>query len=631
MSRLGAWFRGSTPLKSSAKSSPAGSQIDLIAAEVAVLEDAMVSAGKIMNDDIEGAEEGLKKGSSAFHSLGMGITTFMRSILGFEKDIMTEAANRLMASETLALAEQRKAEHHGGSSKVYPPGAEFQLVQAEAQLMGAVLAVLHESLTEGIRGFYKLRKAFITLDGIMQAEANYLKQQGLQPDGTSTHAVSAPSEVPTSNGVEEKADDDDMEFVDAEEGLSGEQTPAQYQGHLSKGAAGSEQKLGELSLDETGNKQRPLQTVSSRDQLDLGPESEIFSNTIDVFIHSGANMCFGVLMLIISMVPPAFSRLLSIIGFKGDREKGIKMLWQSTRFDNINGAVAGLMLLGYYNGLLGFADILPSDEDTEKGAVVGYPKTRCDKLLSDMTSRYPESRLWRLEAARAKSNRRDIPGAIEMLNQNTDSKMRQTQALNNFELSLNSMFVQDYVKMRDNFLRCVELNDWSHALYYYIAGCAELELYRDAFHGEKRDDAKIQQHKKRAEELFRKAPTVAGKKRFMSRPMPFEQYLTRKVQKWEERAEHLGLELADAVGVSPAQEMVYLWNGTKKMQRAEMEKAELTLDWGRLTAPKEQIARIRAEHDEAAIAQLCCAVIKRALGYLEEAKVLLQDILDTDK
>ena len=160
MSRLGSWFRGSTPLATSAKSSPAGSQIDLIAAETAVLEDAMVSAGKIMNDDIEGAEEGLKKGSSAFHSLGMGITTFMRSILGFEKDIMTEAANRLTTSETLALAEQRKAEHHGGFSKIYPPGAEYQLVQAEAQLMGAVLAVLHESLTEGIRGFYKLRKAF---------------------------------------------------------------------------------------------------------------------------------------------------------------------------------------------------------------------------------------------------------------------------------------------------------------------------------------------------------------------------------------------------------------------------------------------------------------------------------------
>jgi hypothetical protein len=605
--------------------------IDLRAAEIANMEDAMISVAKLMNDDIDGAEIDLKKGSSAFHAMGLGITTFMRSVLGFEKEIMAEANSRLAECENMAWTEQKKALK--GDGQIYPPGSEYSLVHAEAQLMGAVVAVLHESLTEAIKGFMKLRKAYITLDALMQSETAYLNRKGLHLDNPSK-SVASTNGLPKPEQGQANNEDTDLEFVEAPDNLSDAEKPAHYEGHLSNTADEVDKELAKLSVDRKkdtskSSAENASATSESQNPFD-GPDSDIFTSPVDVFVHSGANMCFGILLLMLSMVPPAFSRLLSIIGFRGDRERGVKMLWLSTRYNNINGAVSGLVLLAYYNGLLGFSDILPTEEDAEKGAIVGYPKERCHELLAKMRRNYPESRLWRLEEARGLSNARDIPGAIAILTKNTDSKMRQVMALNNFELSLDTMYIGDLVAMRDNFLRCVELNDWSHALYYFLAGCAELEMYREAVQS-KKDDTEIQRHKKKAEELIRKAPTVAGKKRFMSKPLPFEQFVQRKVQKWEERAKELKIDFVDAPGVSPLQEMVYLWNGIKKMRPEELERAAQMLSRDRLTAPEEAAEKIKAEKDEESVRSVCLSAIYRTLGRLDEAKELCEEVLKIDK
>lgn len=592
--------------------------------------DAMTSTAMIMNDDIDGAEERLRKDGSPFHQLGLAVCIFMRSILGFETGVMFETSTRLNDCENAAWDEMKKAQKEAGAAgttdRIYPPGSEYSLVIADAQLMSAIVAVLHESLTEGIRGFYKLRKAYLTLDEIMQAETAYLKKNGLNPDFTKQAASSSSSvSAGHANGAED-TDDADLEFVDADEAHSGAQTPMNYEGHLTKDSQPPEKSLSKLSLN-SDTTSKPLPNGKEG----KGPGSDIFKDPVDQFVHSGVNMCFGTLLLLLSMIPPTFSRLLSIIGFRGDRERGIRMLWQASKFDNINGAVAGLMLLAYYNGLLGFTDILPSESDVQKGALVGYPKARCSALIAEMRVRYPDSALWRFEEARVLAHTRDLHGALKLLRSNQASKIRQITALNNFEMALNSMYVHDFSDMRDNFLRCVELNDWSHALYYYIAGCGELENYRNAFHSKEKDESQIQLHKKKADELLRKAPTVAGKKRFLSRPLPFEQFVTRKLLKWEARSKELGIDLVDAVGVSPSEEMTYLWNGQKKMREPELKKSEEMLSWSRLTAPEEAQKKIKAEIDEQAARDLCRAAVARTLGNLNEARELLDSILAMDK
>ncbi|KAI1367914.1 outer membrane protein Iml2/Tetratricopeptide repeat protein 39 [Xylaria arbuscula] len=628
---LRGWFRGSSTPKSSENSSPGSSQVDLHAQTVALLQDAMNGADRIMNDDIDGAEEHLRHTTSTFHSFGMGTCVFMKSILGFEKAIMAEASSRLNECETSAWNEIKKAEKEASKSqteRIYPPGSEYQLVLAESYLMSAIIGVLHESLTEGIKSFYKLRKAYIALDTIIQAESAYLKKRGLQP--TEAQPAVTPSHASQHEKMPGGFDDDDtdLEFVDADEAQPGAPTPLQYEGHLSNGDTdGAEKKLGDLSLNDSKPDTKDL---PSGDGFETGPDSDLFTDPIDAFIHSGTSMCFGVLLLIISLVPPAFSRLLSIIGFRGDRERGIEMLWRSSKFENINGAVAGLMLLAYYNGLLGFADILPSEADVEKGAIVGYPAERLSALLVRLRRRYPDSGLWRFEEARSLSNKRDLTGALDIL-KNNHSKMKQVAALNNFEMSLDSTYVRDWAHARDDYLRCIELNEWSPALYYYLAGASELELYRNAYLAIPQDKSQINVHKKKAEELFKKVPSVAGKKKFMARPLPFEEFVVRKLKKWEERASAWSVDLADAIGVSPAQEMVYLWNGLKKMQPAELESAAEDLSWDRLTCTAEVRGKIQTEIDERALHDLCHAAILRSLGKFDEARSRLQDVMQLDR
>ncbi|KAK4895652.1 hypothetical protein LTR28_001923, partial [Elasticomyces elasticus] len=231
-----------------------------------------------------------------------------------------------------------------------------------------------------------------------------------------------------------------------------------------------------------------------------------FTHPIDEFIHSGTSLCFGILQLMLSLIPPAFSKLLYIIGFKGDRDAGIAMLWRATRYHNINGAMAGLVTLGYYNGMIGFCDILAADS---------YPKERCKILLGEMREKYPKSRLWLLEEARMRAGDGRLEDAVSMMQGAEKSPLKQVEALQWFENSLNCMYLHRFEDCAKSFLK----------------------------------------------ELLFTVPQHAGKKRFMARQLPFDVFVTRKISKWQHRASEWGISFIDAIGVSPIEEMIYFWNG----------------------------------------------------------------------
>ncbi|KAK4507194.1 hypothetical protein PRZ48_000929 [Zasmidium cellare] len=623
MKRMGGWLSSKTTL-------PATKSLTALD-EPAALQDALKSAALIMNDENERAENELSKGTSPFHKLGRATTFFLRATLGFEKEMMEQT------SACLSEAEESASEHHrratrdpttAHQSKIYPTGSEYALCQAETQLMSAVIGVLNESLTESLRGFYKLRRAFATLHTIVEAENRYLDKHFSSASSSRTSTATEKSKGPygseeasaASSGVmtPTSADDEDIEFKDAEEGLADQPTPGQYQGHLDlpvENLSINGSTKGDLDSKSSVEEPPPYAAGISRaaSKMDnLNFTADVSNDPIDVYIHSGVSLCYGLLQLILSMVPPAFSRILSILSFRGDRENGLRLLWRATAFkDNINGALASAITLGFHNAAVALCDIHSRES---------YPKDRLRVLLQDTKKLYPKSVMWLLEDARMAMGSRDLEkGADILINNPLKSPLKQVEALRLFETCTALMCLHRYEECATSFIKCVDMNSWSPGLYLYIAGSCHVELYRQAV---LKDDAtRAETHKKKATELLGKVTSYAGKKKLMARQLPLDVFIVRKLTKWTARSKAANTDLVDAIGVSPVEEMIYFWSGFRRMRPEHVELSLNSLAWSESQHQKSDSEPI----DERAILAVLKATCLRTLNRLPEAQTTLQE------
>ncbi len=559
--------------------------------------------------------------------------------------------------------------------------------------MSAVVGVLNESLTEAIKSFYKLRKAYLTLESVMDSQKQFLQQRNMgsglsgagsgttsraasirskkgentlktsrpttPPVASTTTVPSIPAPGPKVEVAQTKKEvkkgsngddsDDDFDFVDAEEDRKADATPVEYLGHLNvpvdkeisvnldntpKAVHITSSSAPELSST-TENPAPPVpsaiedfehMTLADREdeEVDL---STLSDHPIDLFILSGANFIFGMMLLLLSFIPPSFAMLLKIVGFKGDRERGMQLLWQATKFNDIHGAMAGVVLMGYLNGFTNFCDILPS---TGEGS---YPKERLTVLLASMRARYPKSHLVLLEEARMLAVEKELEKSVKFTKDAGVSPLKQLEALSWFERSLNNMYMHDYVATAEAFEQCVTLNNWSHGMYYYICGSAYLELYRKQkllTSPITEDDATTKKYADQATSYFKKVIPNTGKKKFMAKQLPFDVFISRKVQKWESRATERNSSLVDAIGVSPLEEMIFFWNGYKRMRNDHLQVSLQNLAWSESPANAEHWAQ--EDLDEKSILVILRAATMRNMGNTTEAKALLEkEVIAVDK
>jgi Protein of unknown function (DUF3808) len=108
----------------------------------------------------------------------------------------------------------------------------------------------------------------------------------------------------------------------------------------------------------------------------------------------------------------------------------------------------------------------------------------------------------------------------------------------------------------------------------------------------------------------------------MARQLPFEVFVTRKIAKWEARAKEWKVDVVDAVGVDPIEEMIFLWNGYSRMGAEGLQDSLRQLEWSENELNKD--GNKQHGEDEKAIIQLLRAAILRALRKHAEAKDILK-------
>jgi len=84
---------------------------------------------RLLNDDITEADRILKERDSSYHHLGRGISSFIASMLGVEKELLKDAATTLQIAETKTWEDMKKAQASPTAFKshIYPAGTEYLL------------------------------------------------------------------------------------------------------------------------------------------------------------------------------------------------------------------------------------------------------------------------------------------------------------------------------------------------------------------------------------------------------------------------------------------------------------------------------------------------------------------------
>ncbi|KAG2735106.1 hypothetical protein G9P44_001320 [Scheffersomyces stipitis] len=406
-------------------------------------------------------------------------------------------------------------------------------------------------------------------------------------------------------------------------------------------------------------------STSNLSTTESATDNQLHVSTVDEFIHSGVQLCFGILQVVLSLIPPAIGKVLSIVGFKGDREIGLKMLWRTAITSrNIHGELALLCLLVFYDGPVQFVDVgfqLPGHEDSkvkdvlsldgkttvsesELKKILQNPALYTPQLLKRARAFFPHNALWLLQEGRVLAAQGELEKATQLMQSFTDDKsnkirMQQVEALLVFDRGMFYAFQHDYDNAARDFVKLIDINSWSKGVYLFMAASCYLEKYRMIEMGlvDVEDKEKeLRKYEDLAVKYFELAPTYVpnhGHNSTSKKQLPFDKFLLRKLRHLEERKrQYPKLKFVDLIGTSLIHELVYFWNGYNRMSEKDLQLSLKLLAYSgevnaELSANSETASytKIAESEDEAMIRYFLQAIVLRSTGKVSEGLSILEN------
>ncbi|CAI4045499.1 hypothetical protein N7582_003548 [Saccharomyces uvarum] len=587
------------------------------------------------------ASDAKEASDQTINALARGVIEFLEATLGFEAEEMKKASATLAKAETLSLKSREKAQKSGlKSSSLYPPGTVYAVTYTESCLLHALLMIFSESMMEAAKAILKLRKSYYMLQEILETikSANKAKKIRLSSgdeDKDSTPATFITGgdafnsvDIPYELTPEEQKDEDLLRFAEQIHSMRAERLSGAHIGN----SPAINRLRGELGLQ--AMEDLPKKEIT--DHQVLSDDLDLSQATIDEFIHSGVNLCFGILKVVISLLPPAIGAVLSVVGFRGSREEGLRLVWRATKQRNVHGCIGLLGLMFYYDGPFQFTDddfdipaaVKDSDNDGEDsdaedmdGPTLLHPGKILEDALLQSRALFPNSALWLLNEARMLSGKGRLEEAVALMDSIDVSKirMRQVKSLMIFDRAITLIHLHQYDRAADDILSLLHISDWSHAFYTYFAGCCYLENWRMCEMGIMESDKK-DEYQRKASELIFSSVDLLGKKTFKSKNLPLDRFILRKVEQFKAKKADLGVDNPlDAIATSPVHEIAYFYNGYNRMSEEH-----LKLSKKMLTEYKNP-AIDALDSDQELIKDLLVSLTLRRLGHIQEGCDLLDE------
>ncbi|KAI8050882.1 hypothetical protein BDF22DRAFT_693816 [Syncephalis plumigaleata] len=285
------------------------------------------------------------------------------------------------------------------------------------------------------------------------------------------------------------------------------------------------------------------------------------TSLIDRHTLSAVSFGIGTINVVLSALPAKFLRMVSVLGYVGNREVGFKMLNACLEEQGLRSPLALMFLIFYYAALVPFAPEVLEPINGQKA----------DKYIEYANTHYPGSPFYGVLIARYARQRRQLDKAVEDLTaisnvpwterkhyKSTPLALKSWEALYHlcsYELGMTELYRLNFAKAAEHYKNLAEVQYWSQTTCRYLQAVC-MEAAGDV---------------EGAELAFKQVKEIPLRK-YNGRVISSDQYVLRKAKARDENKQR-GIERDSWRSVL---EVIVIWNGHTCMQRGQIEKCR---DW----------------------------------------------------